>query len=114
MKVLVCGGREFHNYEVVREVLCDTLLCADSPVVIHGGARGADALAERWCQEHKVHSAVVKPDWDYYGKMAGILRNEAMLALGPDLVIAFRGGKGTAHMVKIAKKAGIPVKEVKS
>jgi hypothetical protein len=37
-----------------------------------------------------------------------------MLDVGkPDLVIAFPGGNGTAHMVGIAKAAGITVIKVK-
>jgi hypothetical protein len=31
----------------------------------------------------------------------------------PHVIIAFEGGKGTAHMVSIGKKAGVPVYEVK-
>lgn len=38
--------------------------------------------------------------------------NRAMLELRPDLVVAFPGGTGTAHMVSLAKKFGIEVVEV--
>jgi hypothetical protein len=31
----------------------------------------------------------------------------------PHVIIAFKGGKGTAHMVRIGKEAGVPVYEVK-
>lgn len=35
-----------------------------------------------------------------------------MLDFGmPDLVVAFAGGSGTAHMVRIAKEAGVEVVE---
>lgn len=38
-----------------------------------------------------------------------------MLADGkPDLVVAFSGGRGTAHMVKIALAAGVEVLEVQT
>jgi hypothetical protein len=30
----------------------------------------------------------------------------------PDLVVAFPGGKGTADMVRRARKANVPVKEI--
>lgn len=40
-------------------------------------------------------------------------RNKQMLNEGkPDLVVAFPGGSGTAHMVKIAKAVGIMVIEI--
>jgi hypothetical protein len=34
-----------------------------------------------------------------------------MLAWGPDLVVAFAGGKGTAGMVALARVAGVPITE---
>jgi predicted PP-loop superfamily ATPase len=36
-----------------------------------------------------------------------------MLDEGPSLVVAFPGGTGTAHMVRIAREAGVNVLEVK-
>lgn len=38
---------------------------------------------------------------------AGPIRNSFMLALGPDLVLAFPGGRGTADMVRQASEAGV-------
>ena len=40
------------------------------------------------------------------------MRNRSMLALNPDLVLAFPGGIGTANMVRIAREAGILVTEI--
>ena len=41
---------------------------------------------------------------------AGPKRNQQMLdEAKPDMVVAFPGGKGTAHMRQIAKAAGVPV-----
>jgi len=44
-------------------------------------------------------------------RRAGPERNAAMLGLGPDLVVAFPGGSGTAGMVRLAKAAGVEVIE---
>lgn len=56
---------------------------------------------------------VYHADWNAHGRSAGPIRNAKMLAEGkPDLVVAFPGGKGTAHMVGIARKAGVPVVEM--
>ena len=47
----------------------------------------------------------VDADWAKYGPVAGPIRNQDMLDLHrPKMVIAFPGGKGTADMVKRAKK----------
>lgn len=55
-----------------------------------------------------------KAEWNKYGKQAGILRNQAMIDLhSPTLIVAFPGGTGTADMIARARKAGIPVLEIK-
>lgn len=105
-RVLVCGGRYFDDYSFLASEL-DSL----SPsVVIHGGARGADTLAHRWAQNHCVPIERYPADWDRYGRAAGPIRNVEMLAKSqPDVVLAFPGGDGTAHMVKIARALGVKV-----
>ena len=41
------------------------------------------------------------------------MRNQKMLDEGkPDLVVAFAGGRGTADMVRIAKRSGVEVREI--
>ena len=48
-------------------------------------------------------------DWAL-GRKAGPIRNQRMLDDGkPDLVIAFSGGKGTAGMMAIARRAGVKI-----
>jgi hypothetical protein len=53
-------------------------------------------------------------DWAGLGRKAGPIRNEQMLSEGqPHLVVAFPGGRGTAHMVGIARAAGVEVIEIR-
>lgn len=112
MKVLVCGGRNYRDAERVNETL--DRLHRDTPIshVITGGATGADSLGEWWAFKTGVQSVVCRANWDRYGNSAGARRNVNMLALGPDLVVAFPGGNGTAHMVRIAKVASVLILEV--
>jgi len=111
-RVLVCGGRDFNARDFA--FACLDAHAASASVVIHGGARGADTLAGEWAMKRqRVPVIVYHADWNAHGRSAGPIRNAKMLAEGkPDLVIAFPGGKGTAHMVSIARKAGVPVIEV--
>jgi hypothetical protein len=112
MRILVCGGREFADRERLKTVL-DSL----GPVscVIHGSARGADALAHEWAFDRGVLVTPFPADWRRHGRGAGPIRNGLMLSEGkPDLVVAFPGGKGTADMVRRAQRAGLPVMEVPS
>lgn len=82
--------------------------------IVTGGARGVDSVAIDWAVTNWADGfAEYKADWQTHGKSAGWIRNQQMLdEEAVDLVIAFPGGKGTADMVRRAKKANIPVMEV--
>ena len=119
MRVLVCGGRDYSDRERVWRTLDELLIPDDDmlPVgantLIHGGARGADLLADAWAVANWVDIDMYPADWKAYGKAAGAIRNQQMLDRGsPDLVVAFPGGRGTADMVRRARKAGVPVREI--
>ena len=77
--------------------------------MIHGDASGADRLAGEWAKERCIEVLARPAEWKKHGRAAGPIRNQAMLAEKPQLVVAFPGGKGTADMVAKAKKAGLEV-----
>ena len=112
MRLLVCGGRDFNNQSRVFHVLYKIHEKRPITEIIHGDARGADSLAGRWAQIEHIKETAVPADWDTHGKAAGLLRNQQMLEMKPDGVVAFPGGRGTAHMVRIAKQEGITVMEI--
>jgi SLOG family YspA-like protein len=109
MKVLVCGGRDYNDYETVRIEL-DKI--RDITEIIHGGARGADTLGGKYAAENNIRCTTVPALWDRYGKSAGYRRNVEMLRHNPDVVLAFPGQKGTAMMIKLAKEANVRVIEI--
>lgn len=89
-------------------------------VVIEGGARGADAFADGWTRLQRpsewwpVTHLQFPALWDKHGRAAGPIRNAQMLSEGrPSVVAAFAHdlatSKGTNHMVKLARAAGIRV-----
>jgi hypothetical protein len=111
--VLVTGARTWtEDAPIRRELRC---LPAGS-IILHGNARGADRLAGRVAAELNLDVRPRPADWKSYGKAAGIVRNREMLAEGPDVVLAFHAdleqAKGTRHMVRIARQAGVPVRVV--
>lgn len=120
MKILVCGGRNFKDYRLLsREIHkllpeptddISTWLPPNGTVIIHGGATGADYLADKWAVANWVPIKEYKADWDKHGKAAGPIRNQQMLdEEHPDVVLAFptKRSKGTWDMVRRAKKAQI-------
>lgn len=110
MKILCCGDRNWANLTVIKKVLSNY---DNTTTIISGGARGADTLSELAAIDLGMNLIVMYAQWDIYGKAAGPIRNRKMLAQEPNLVIAFHSNisesKGTADMIRIAKKAGIPV-----
>ena len=82
-------------------------------LIISGGARGGDTMAEWWAKTEGVPCDVYQADWTGLGRKAGPIRNQRMLDEGkPDLLVAFPGGRGTADMVRRGREAGIEVIEV--
>lgn len=150
-RVLICGGRDYGKVDArrpidhpkkmaerrkLRAVLNELLLEHGAFIMIHGGARGADALAAGWASDVPNFPAplVFEADWDdlthadavikiakggpnkgkRYDAMAGPRRNAKMLADGrPDMVVAFPGGYGTKDMTDKAYAAKTEVMEIK-
>lgn len=111
MRVLVCGGRNYDEYETMATCL-SAMQVTDGPftVLIHGGARGADLLADTYARRHNIPVLRFDADWKAHGRSAGPRRNKRMLEEGkPDLVMAFPGSKGTANMIAQARQAGVRV-----
>ena len=109
MRVLVTGGRDFSDRELLFEAL-DRLHAAHGfTALIHGDANGADRLSGEWATSRGISVEVHPADWKKHGRAAGPIRNQKMLEEQPELVVAFPGGKGTADMVKKARQAGVEV-----
>ena len=90
-KVIVAGGRDFDNYEFLKEKLDETSeslgdLDAHPIEIISGMADGADTLGIKYVKEHKLTMVLYPANWDKYPRMAGILRNMNMLVTATHLV----------------------------
>lgn len=109
MKVLVCGGRDYHDEGRVYGELDKLHEYTPFTHLIHGGARGADTYAGMWALHHHIPATIYRARWETEGHAAGYNRNVRMAEANPALVIAFPGGTGTAMMIKIAKERNIPV-----
>lgn len=80
--LLVAGSRDYDNYVEMCNVL-DFLLSKQIKkgrhiVIVSGGARGADALAEKYASSHGYEQHIMPADWNKYGRGAGYHRNEEM------------------------------------
>ena len=110
MKVLVCGGRNFKDALTLGSWLGGIHKDHGITLLIHGGAKGADYMAGKFAEWAGIPVKVFPADWKKHGRSAGPIRNAQMIAEGaPDLVVAFKGGTGTADMVRKARAAGVKV-----
>lgn len=109
--IIVCGGRDYLDMRALYKALDAMAAKSEIAMIIHGGAEGADALAGAWAFQRCVPCLSVPADWGQHGKAAGPMRNQKMIEMVVDGVVAFPGGAGTADMVARAKKAGVPVWE---
>jgi len=112
MRLLACGGRDYHNRDRVFATLDRINEKRPITAIIEGAATGADALAAEWAMARGVQLCECPAGWKIHGKKAGPVRNEFMASLAPDGAVAFGGGTGTAHMIGILKRRGIAVMEV--
>ena len=99
MKLLIVGSRSITDFDLTGYVPNDTEL------IISGGAKGIDRIAERYADENQIKKLIIRPQYDRYGNGAPFKRNEEMVKLC-DTVLAIWDGKsrGTKYTVEYAKK----------
>jgi len=87
-------------------------------LLLHGGARGADAAIGQAAHQLGWPSLVMPAQWQRHGRAAGPIRNRALLkraiaqavlhtgpgAIASVLVVAFPGGAGTASLLHLARR----------
>lgn len=105
MKLAVVGSRTFCDelkLERVLESYRDRVT-----LLVSGGAKGADSLAESWAVRNGIPTRVFKPDWQKYGRAAGMIRNRDIIE-NCDECVAFWDGKskGTQNSIFICEKLG--------
>lgn len=108
MKVIIAGGRDITNYELVEAAYLKSNFKATE--IVSGGARGADYLGELFAKHNNIPIKVFPADWDTYGKRAGFLRNLEMAKYADALIALWDGSsKGTQHMITQATKHNLKV-----
>lgn len=139
MRVLITGSRTWRDARRIRDALNWITRNHRGPhTLVHGAARGADTIAARharrlgWMVEgHEVTRA----DWDApctpdckighrrpradgttYCPQAGNRRNQRMVDLGADLVLAYirNNSRGATNCADAADAAGLDVRRVRS
>jgi hypothetical protein len=123
MKVIVTGSREFADHALVWSVLDELYDDYDGLILVHGDCpTGADRHADDWARSRQNDTWHIRiephpPDYGRYGSpRAQHIRNAEIAHSGATLVLAFFApppatNNGTAECVKLARRAGIAVRE---
>jgi hypothetical protein len=108
MKIIIAGGRDFNNYELLKEKLNEIVGDNSDIEIVSGMARGADLLGIKYANEFGYPIKEFPAQWDKFGKSAGYRRNEEM-AKYSDTCVCFWDGKskGTKHMIDLSNKYGL-------
>ncbi len=116
MKVIIAGGREFSNYQLLK-LKCDQLLSQSDKTdiqIVSGGAKGADELGERYAREKRYIVKRFEANWEADGKAAGPIRNRKMAEYATHLIAFWNGSsRGTMSMINIATELGLKIRIVK-
>lgn len=114
---LIVGSRNFDNYQVFKQKMEVLLSKQHRVVIVSGGARGADAMAERYAEEKGYPCIIFEADWSL-GKKAGFIRNRKMHEFISKQkrrgCVAFWDGKstGTAQSFELAKQYDNPIRTI--
>jgi len=111
LKVLICGDRNWTNRDKIKDVVQYYHKKYKITEIIEGEASGAGRMGGDVAYELKIPLTKVPVNWELYGKkVAGLLRNQEMLNMNPDLILAFHNdiseSKGTQDMVLRARRKG--------
>ena len=99
MKILVVGSRNIEEFDLSPYIPKETTL------IISGGAKGIDAIAEKYADEHKISKLILLPQYNLYGKSAPIKRNETMVNIADTVIIVWDGNsRGTKSTLQYSKK----------
>jgi len=106
MNIAIVGGRDFNDYDLLKNTLNNYIENKSFlNAIVSGGAKGADTLAEKYTEELGVEMIIFRPDYKKFGRLAALHRNTEIIE-NSDIVFAFWDGKsrGTLDSVTKAKK----------
>ena len=97
-KLAIVGSRDFTDYALMKKVLDPQL--EKISLIISGGAKGADTLAQRYAKENGIPIHIYYPNYKEFGYSAPLRRNVVIANLAERMVaFGYADSKGTRHVV---------------
>lgn len=101
MNLLIAGSRNIERFDL------SPYISSDVDLIISGGAKGIDIIAEEYADKHKLSKIILRPKYKLYRKAAPIIRNDEMVKLCDKALIIWDGkSRGTKHTIDYLTKSG--------
>ena len=98
-KLLIAGSRGITDIDISKYIPDRVEL------IMSGGAKGIDTLAEQYADKHKLSKLIIRPDYNAYGRNAPLIRNKAMVAMCDEVLVFWDGkSRGTKFTIDCAKE----------
>ena len=107
MKLLIIGSRCIESFDL------SDFISKDTDLIISGGAKGVDYIAEKYADENNISKLILRPKYKKYGKAAPLKRNQEMIHLADEILVIWDGvSKGTKYSIEYAKKCNKSIKVI--
>ena len=116
MELLITGSRKFDNYEALKNAIevVENLQNKKITILLHGGAIGADTLAQKWADENNIPTQIIKPDYkNHQNKIAPLIRNQELVKMADCTLALYEKNRtgGTWYTSQETIKANKPLYE---
>jgi hypothetical protein len=112
-RVIVTGGAEFTNLDLVRVKLNLLLSDKKNVAIVSGQSTGADRMGEIYAYENELKTYFYPPLWQEYGNQSEFIRNEEMAKVAHACICFWDGESvSTKHMIDTAKSKQIPLRVI--
>jgi predicted Rossmann fold nucleotide-binding protein DprA/Smf involved in DNA uptake len=106
-KIAIVGSRVLRPRKQIYDLLVGK---PGNTIVISGGARGVDEVAEEIARHLRLEVEIFPADWDTYGMSAGYLRNKQIVEAADEIFVYWDGvSRGSMHTINLARAAGKPL-----
>lgn len=99
MNLMIAGSRSITDFDL------KDYIPEDVSLIITGGAKGIDTLAENYADKNKISKLVLRPLYNKFGKAAPLKRNDEMIKIADTVLVIWDGkSRGTKYTIEHAKK----------
>ena len=101
MKLLIAGSRSITDFDI------SPYIPDNVDLIISGGARGIDTLAEQYADKMKISKLVLRPNYARYKRGAPLKRNNKMVDMCDKVLVFWDGiSRGTKYTIEYAQRIG--------